>query len=155
MSDGQASLDAYSAELDPKKKGNIFEKLVASALERRYRRKIRTERNLGSGIIFDGLTTIRGVPIIIEIKHRERLASLSHGTTSTQLPTQIEMAVSNSGVYELVIAPHTTIGSLLIDQLAGLERLAALMWRVSEFNPATGKFAVRHASRRLPDAFPD
>ena len=72
-----ATLTDYERETDKRKKGDVFEKLVAYALKTRYKGEVITERNLGSGTVFDALTTIDGRPIIIEIKHRKNLVSLS------------------------------------------------------------------------------
>jgi len=147
MTDLKTTISAYEKEADPRRKGDLFEKLVTSGLEKRYKGTIVTERNLDSGTVFDGLTTQNGRPVVIEIKHKTRLVSLNDGTTNIQLPRQVEMALSNSGIYEIIVAPHTEVGDLLRIQLTGLERRAALRWRICEFDPAKGTFRVRHSSK--------
>ena len=147
MTDSKRAASDYNGEKDPRRKGDIFEKLVVTSLAKRYKGTIVTERNLGSATVFDGLTTHNGRPVVIEVKHRISIVSLSDGNTGTQLPRQVEMALSNEGVYELIIAPHTTIGPILRSQLTDLERSASLRWRISEFDPATGSFRLRCSSK--------
>ena len=143
----EPTLSNYTSETDPRRKGDIFEKLVISFLPKRYKGVIVSERNLGSGTVFDGLTTQDGRPLVIEIKHKSRIVSLSDGNTSGQLPRQVEMAISNHGLYEIVVAAHTDIGDVLCQQLIALEKSKLLRWRICDFHPAEGTFRVRCSSK--------
>ncbi len=147
MATQQVNLVDYNAETNPRRRGDIFEKLVVAGLERQYGKKISTERNIENGTVLDGLSTLDGHPWVIEIKDRKDVMRLGAGTTRVQLPRQLEVALSNSGIYEIIVAPRTQIGNTLRHQLGEIERTLSLRWKISSFDPATGKFHLLYSSK--------
>ena len=121
-----------------KERADAYEKLVQIAQTKRYGRDMHREVPTGETRL-----DVAGEGVISEAKAylKKHLSDLSSGSREIQLWRQIEISIGNNSMWELVVVDGKLVGPILKKQLRALEA-DGLKWRISEFNPVTGRFKL-------------